>query len=130
MRREWSLACVFAHAARRVTTQFKRAFPHLTADAWRAILEQFAGDLDSVFARAPPVPAPFTVFRGTKRAGVKGNWYVSTSMCREVAMHFTDERDPIVEEITVPRGARPIALCAISRYPKEAELLLPRLFAS
>ncbi len=55
VRHEWSLACVFAHAARRVTTQFKRAFPYLTADAWRAIL-----------ARAPPVPAPFTVFRGTK----------------------------------------------------------------
>jgi hypothetical protein len=149
VRREWSLACVFTHAARRVTTQFKRAFPHLTADAWRAILEQFVGDLDSVFARAPPVPAPFTVFRGTKRAGLQaevstsitvfrgtkragaqGNWYVSTSMCREVAMHFTDKRDPIVEEITVPRGARPIALCAVSRYPKEAELLLPRHFAS
>jgi predicted secreted protein len=144
VRHEWSLACVFTHAARRVTTQFKRDFPNLTADAWRAILEQFVGDLDSVFARAPPVPAPFTVFRGTKRAGAhadvstsitvvrgaQGNWYVSTSMCREVAMHFTDKRDPIVEEITVPRGARLIALCAVSRYPKEAELLLPRHFAS
>ncbi len=149
VRHEWSLACVFAHAARRVTTQFKWAFPYLTADAWRAILEQFAADLDSVFARAPPVPALFTVFRGTKRAGVQAevstsitvfhgtkragaqiNGYVSTSMCREVAMEFTDKRDPLVEEITVPRGARLIALCAVSRYPKEAELLLPRHFAS
>ncbi len=45
-------------------------------------------------------------------------------------MEFTDKRKPIVEEITVPRGTRLIALCAVSRYPKEAELLLPRHFAS
>jgi hypothetical protein len=108
----------------------------LTADAWRAILEQFVRDLDAVFARAPPVPSPFVVFRGLKRAsavthkGPSGSAYTSTTMRRDVAMHFTDERDPIVEEITVPRGARPIALCAVSRYAKEAELLLPRLFAS
>jgi hypothetical protein len=135
-RHEWSKACVFTHAARVVTAQFKRAFPYLTADAWRAILEQFVRDLDAVFARAPPVPSPFVVFRGLKRAsavthkGPSGSAYTSTTMRRDVAMHFTDERDPIVEEITVPRGARPIALCAVSRYAKEAELLLPRLFAS
>ena len=136
VRLEWSKACVFTHAARVVTAQFKRAFPYLTADAWRAILEQFVRDLDAVFTRAPPVPSPFVVFRGLKRASAvshkasKGCAYTSTTMRRDVAMHFTDERDPIVEEITVPRGARPIALCAVSRYHGEAELLLPRLFAS
>jgi hypothetical protein len=133
VRREWSKACVFTHAARVVTAQFKRAFPYLTADAWRAILEQFVRDLDAVFARAPPVPSPFVVFRGLKRSwdrASKGSAYTSTTMRRDVAMHFTDERAPIVEEITVPRGARPIALCTVSRYTKEAELLLPRLFAS
>ena len=129
VRQEWSLACVFTHAARCVTEQFKRSFPYLTADSWRAILEQFVRDLDSVFARAPPVPEPFVVFRGTKRASPQGNWYASSTMRRDVALEFTDKRDPIVEEITVPRGARPIALCAVSRYPKEAELLLPRHFA-
>jgi hypothetical protein len=136
VRLEWSKACVFTHAARVVTAQFKRAFPYLTADAWRAILEQFVRDLDAVFARAPPVPSPFVVFRGLKRASAvwhkasKGCAYTSTTMRRDVAMHFADERDPIVEEITVPRGARPIALCTVSRYTKEAELLLPRHFAS
>lgn len=133
VRHEWSKACVFTHAARVVTAQFKRAFPYLTADAWRAILEQFVRDLDAVFARAPPVPSPFVVFRGLKRSCdrvSKGSAYTSTTMRRDVAMHFTDERAPIVEEITVPRGARPIALCTVSRYTKEAELLLPRLFAS
>ena len=134
---EWSTACVFTHASRFVTTHFKRAFPYLTAHAWRAILEQFVRDLDSVFARAPPVPAPFVVFRGLKRSsaetsrdqGPKGSAYTSTTMRRDVAVHFADERDPIVAEITVPLGARPIALCAVSRYPKEAELLIPRRFA-
>jgi hypothetical protein len=136
VRLEWSRACVFTHAARVVTAQFKRAFPYLTADAWRAILERFVLDLDAVFARAPPVPSPFVVFRGLKRAsavshkGPNGSAYTSTTMRRDVALHFTDERDPIVEEITVPRGARPIALCTVSRYTKEAELLLPRHFAS
>ena len=135
VRHEWSTACVFTHAARFVTTHLKRAFPYLTARAWRAILEQFVRDLDSVFARAPPVPAPFVVLRGLKRASTESSWdqgsgYTSTTMRHEIALHFADERDPIVEEITVPRGARPIALCAVSRYPNEAEFLLPRHFAS
>ena len=137
VRQEWSTACVFTHAARFVTAHFKRAFPYLAAHAWRAILEQFVRDLDSVFARAPSVPAPFVVFRGLKRSsaetsrdqGPKGSAYTSTTMRSDVAVHFADERDPIVAEITVPRGARPISLCAVSRYPKEAELLLPRCFA-
>jgi hypothetical protein len=108
----------------------------LTADAWHAILEQFVRDLDAVFARAPPVTEPLVVFRGLKRSsaeshqGPKGSAYTSATMRRYVALHFTDERDPIVEEITVPRGARPIALCAVSRDPYEAELMLPRHFAS
>jgi hypothetical protein len=135
VRHEWSTACVFTHAARFVTKHFKRSFPYLTADEWRAILEQFVRDLDSVFARAPPVPAPFVVFRGLKRdprahQGPNGSAYTSTTMRRDVALHFTDERDPIVKEITVPRGTRPIALCAVSRYHGEVELLLPRHFAS
>jgi hypothetical protein len=124
VRHEWSLAYVFAHASRCVTTQFKRAFPYLTTDAWRAILEQFVGELDSVFARAPPVPAPFTVFRGTKRAGVKGSWYVSDGVHGQARPHRRGDhraawraRDCTVHRLTVPEGGRvatSATLCFVS----------------
>jgi hypothetical protein len=93
------------------------------------ILEQFVRDLDAVFSRAPPLRAPLVVFRGLRRrAGPAppGTWYVSTTMRRDVARHFADERAPIVQEVVVPRGARPLAMCVLSRYTAEAELLLPR----
>ena len=64
------------------------------------------------------------VFRGIKRGKDPGRGdsrYVSTTMRRAVAAHFTDASDPLVLEITVPRGARPLAMLAISRYEAEAE---------
>ena len=149
VRDRWQWDCLFAHAARALGPshlrvdpdraarvlgarspwhRFRRAYPHVTAQGWWAILERYTADLDSVFARAPPLRAPMVVFRGIKRGKDEAHCdlsprYVSTTMRRAVAAHFTDASDPLVLEITAPRGARPLAMLAISRYEAEAELL-------
>ena len=145
VRDRWQWDCLLAHAARALEPshlrvdpdrasrvlgarspwhRFRRAYPYVTAEGWRVILERYTADLDSVFARAPPLRAPMVVFRGIKRGKDPGrgeSLYVSTTMRRAVAAHFTDASDPLVLEITVPRGARPLAMLAISRYEAEAE---------
>ena len=101
----------------------------ITAEGWRAILVQCVADLDALFARAPPLPSPVVVFRGTKRQArqePRGAWYASTSMRREVAEGFANKESPMVLAVDVPRGARPLPLCMVSRYPPEVELLLPK----
>lgn len=144
-KQEWQWSCVFAHAARALRkrhlsqapasrgrtplSRFKAAFPYITAEGWRAILVQYVADLDALFARAPPLPSPVVVFRGTKRKArqePRGAWYASTSMRREVAEEFANKESPMVLAVDVPRGARPLPLCMVSRYPPEVELLLPK----
>ena len=133
---KWQWDCIFAHAARALRrrhlqvpasrrgstplARFKAAFPFVTAEGWRAILVQYVADLDALLARAPPLPSPVVVFRCTNRQArqePRGAWYASTSKRREVAEGFTNKESPMVLAVDVPRGARPLPLCMVSRYP-------------
>ncbi len=153
VRDRWQWGCLFAHAARALGgaaggvrgargaregkrrgetawARFRRVFGRVTAAGWRAILEQYVRDLDALFARAPALRAPMVVFRGTnasaEAARPRGGSYASTTMVRAVAHEFADKASPLVLSIDVPRGARPLPMCMVSRYPPEVELLLPR----
>ena len=96
----------------------------MTAAGWRAILVQYVADLDALFARAPRLPSAVVVFRGATQRENRGAWYTSTSMRRAVAEQFAKEGH--VLSVDVPRGARVLPMCMVSRYPPEVELLLPR----
>jgi hypothetical protein len=148
VREHWRWNCHFAHAARclrrkhvrshhgRVPREplarFRALLPHVKPEGWRAIMLQFAADLDAIFTKAPALRSSLTVFRGVdgRRSSISrrsDGAFTSTSLRREIAEGFTNKTEKCcLVEMTLEPGARVLPMFMVSRYPVEMEVLLNR----
>lgn len=122
--------CLFIHQARIMGVftldAWKTLAPTLRAADWKRILEQFVADMGHIFKRVPALPAPLTVYRGTREPAPKRRaGYISTSLSKAVAEEFVDEDTKCcLQTIDLPAGARVLPMFMITRYEAELEILL------
>lgn len=98
--------------------------------AWRT------GQMDDAFNRATPTSGPVRVYRGVDRDALipifgrdhdlEGVEFTDSGYSSTAAAHGAAFSKPVRFEIYIPQGARVVYLGAVSRFPTEQEVLLPR----
>lgn len=107
--------------------------PFLHIPYWKRAIRMFIHDLRRIISSAPPLPSNLYVFRGvttpyhktaSTHAVFDNKGFVSTTLNPYTANRFAGSKG-YVQRILLPAGAHVLITFPISKYPDEAEVLLP-----
>ena len=93
--------------------------PKITKLQWINILNKYIEQLDDIFKSIPKYNKQLTVYRGSAIVDKKQQYYISTTLSKDIAKSFGN-----VYKLDVDRNSCIIPLFNISRYSAELELLL------
>jgi hypothetical protein len=83
-------------------------------------------NLDKAFDNVPLLENEITVYRGINSGKIYKNAFVSTSLSKEVAVYFINDRKCCLMHITLSKGSRILPIFNVSKKSGEEEILLSR----